>query len=165
MTRKKADVRALVERIASLARERMTSAHVIAIEDLKKLGPQPIPKTLLIIEDDESLRHALERIFVNDGYKLVLASGGTDLISILGDTAIDLILLDIGLPWIDGFELAEMIKAHRDLSKVPIVFMSGQNDRAVVKKGFAVGAHDFITKPFEIDVVKKTVRTLLELHS
>jgi len=159
----KFDVRALVDRIASLARERMASSDVVSLDEFKKIGESAGPKTLLIIEDDDSIRRALERILSSEGYKIILASGGTDLVGVLGDTAIDLILLDIGLPWINGFELAEMMKAHRDLRKVPLVFLSGQNDLAVMKKGFSIGAHDFITKPFEIDVVKKTVRTLLEL--
>lgn len=162
---KKVDTKDLVERIAKLARERMSQASVISIEDIKKSQALPPPKTLLIIEDDETVRKALERIFLEDGYRLLLARGASDLALVLGDGPVDLILLDIGLPWINGFELAEMMKSHRDLKQVPIVFISGQKDREAMKKGFAVGAHDFITKPFDVGNVKKTVKTLLALNS
>ncbi len=162
---KKVDIKDLVEKIAKLSRERMSQAQVVSIEDLKRAAPPVRPKTLLIIEDDETVRKALERIFLDENYKLLLARGAADLSGLLTDAPIDLILLDIGLPWVNGFELAEMMKAHKDLKRVPIVFISGQKDLAVVKRGFAIGAHDFITKPFDVGNVKKTVQTLLALNS
>jgi two-component system aerobic respiration control protein ArcA len=162
---KKVDTKDLVERIASLARDRMARAPVVSIHDLKGARPAERPKTLLIIEDDESVRKSLQRIFAAEGYQMLLASGAQDLTNLLGDSPIDLVLLDIGLPWINGFELAAMMKAHKDLSKVPIVFISGHKEMSVLKKGFAVGAHDFITKPFDVVNVKRTVQTLLALNA
>ena len=119
--------------------------------------------TLLVVEDDETLRKALKRIFEASGYRVLAASDGSELSEVLYETYIDLIMLDVGLPWIDGFELAEMMKNHPDLNPVPIVFISGNSDQEAIKKGFFVGAHDYITKPFDIEKVKKTVDTLLEL--
>jgi two-component system aerobic respiration control protein ArcA len=71
--------------------------------------------------------------------------------------------MDVGLPWINGFELATMMKSNEDLRHIPIVFLSGHADREMIQKGFSVGANDYITKPFEVDKVQKTIQTLLEL--
>ena len=77
---------------------------------------------------------------------------------------IDLIILDVGLPWINGYELAEMMKAHKDLKRIPLIFISGRVNDADVKRGFEVGADDYIKKPFDLEKIKKTVRTLVQLN-
>ncbi len=76
----------------------------------------------------------------------------------------DLIVLDVGLPWINGFELAEMMKANEDLSEIPLVFLSARTSDEDIKRGFAVGASDYIKKPFDIEKVKRTVNTLIHLN-
>jgi two-component system, OmpR family, aerobic respiration control protein ArcA len=162
--KKKVNSKDLVERIAKLARERVTSLDVVSLEDFKDLDLKKVPPTLLVIEDDETLRKSMKRIFESVGYRVLAASDGPELSEVLYETAIDLIMLDVGLPWIDGYELATMIKEHNDLKSVPLVFISGHNSEGSIKKGFDVGAHDYITKPFDVEKVKKTVNTLLKLN-
>lgn len=161
--KKKVNTKDLVERIAKVARERMTSNPVVSLNDLKNYKTKKSPPTLLVIEDDEVTRKALKRIFESVGYRVLAAGDGPELSEVLYETVIDLIMLDVGLPWINGYELAQMMKEHPDLASVPLVFISGQNNRDAIKKGFDVGAHDYITKPFDIEKVKKTVHTLLKL--
>jgi two-component system aerobic respiration control protein ArcA len=91
------------------------------------------------------------------------AADGTQLAVVLDDTPIDLIILDIGLPWINGLELAKLLKEHEDLKHIPLVFVSGKTSEFDVKRGFEAGADDYIKKPFDIDKMKKTVHTLLKL--
>ncbi|OFZ11635.1 MAG: transcriptional regulator PhoB-like protein [Bdellovibrionales bacterium RBG_16_40_8] len=161
---KKVDIKSFVEQIARITRERMLAGPVVSLDDIKKGAPKKRPPTLLVIEDDDIVRKSLKRIFEKTGYNVLAACDGPELTEVLYDTAIDLIMLDVALPWIDGYELAQMIKEHKDLCSVPIVFISGHNDQAAIKKGFKVGAHDYITKPFDIEKVKKTVDTLLKLN-
>ena len=160
---KKINTRDLVSKIEKLTRERMIKSDVISMDELRRVRNKSTPRTLLIIEDDETIRAALKRLFEGEGYKVILAADGTQLSSVLDDHPLDLILLDIGLPWINGYELAEMMKEHNDLKEIPLVFLSGRTSEADIKRGFAVGADDYITKPFDIENVKKTVRTLIEL--
>lgn len=160
---KKINTRDLVKKIEKLTRERMVKSDVISMDELRRVRPKATPRTLLVIEDDETIRAALKRLFEGEGYRVILAADGTQLSSVLDDNPIDLILLDIGLPWINGYELAEMMKDHQDLKEIPLVFLSGRTSEADIKKGFAVGADDYITKPFDIENIKKTVRTLIEL--
>ena len=162
--KKKIDTKNLVEKIAKLARERMTSGDVVSLADIKNHRSKKRTPTLLLIEDDETVRRALQRIFDTAGYRVLAAGDGTELTDVLSETYVDLILLDVGLPWINGYELAQMMKEHPDLQRVPLVFISGHGDHAAIKKGFDVGAHDYITKPFRVETVLKTVSTLLQLN-
>ncbi len=122
------------------------------------------PRTVLIIEDDEMIRQALRRIVESEGCRVLLAKDALELGSVISGQAIDLIILDVGLPWINGYEMAELMRKDENLKNLPLVFVSGESTLEAMKKGFQVGADDYITKPFEIDVVKKSIRTLLRLH-
>ena len=122
------------------------------------------PKVILVIEDDETMRAAMKKIFELDGYVVKLAAEATELSQALDEATPDLILLDVGLPWLNGFELAQMLKEHKELKKIPIVFVSGKTSEEDVKKAFEIGADDYIKKPFEIDKLKKSVETLLKLN-
>jgi len=153
----------LVKKIEKLTKERMSKTDVVDIGGIRKLRERKIQRTILVIEDDETIRNGLKRVFEGEGYRVLAAADGTQLSSVLDDAAVDLIILDVGLPWINGYELAEMMKANSDLKEIPLVFLSGRTSDADVKKGFEVGADDYIKKPFDIDKVKKTVNTLIHL--
>jgi two-component system aerobic respiration control protein ArcA len=153
----------LVKKIERLTKERMSSGDVVELGDLRKLKERKIQRNILIIEDDETIRMGLKRVFEGEGYRVLAAADGTQLSDVLDDAALDLIILDVGLPWINGYELAEMMKAHPDLKEIPLVFLSGRTSDADVKRGFEVGADDYIKKPFDIEKVKKTVNTLIHL--
>ncbi|MCB0414138.1 MAG: response regulator [Bdellovibrionales bacterium] len=153
----------LVEKIDKIAKERMAKEKVVSLASYRKLKTHTT--TLLVIEDDETIRKAIKRIFENENYKVIEASDGTQLSQVLGDTLIDLIILDIGLPWIDGYELARLMKENDDLKDLHLVFVSGRTGDLDVKRGFAVGADDYIKKPFKVDEIKRSVQTLLELKA
>lgn len=117
----------------------------------------------MIIEDDATMRKALQRIFESDGYILKLAADAMELSKVLDDSPVDMILLDVGLPWVNGFELAQLLKEHKDLKNLPLIFVSAQNTQEDMKRAFEIGADDFIKKPFDVEKLKKTVRVLLKL--
>jgi two-component system aerobic respiration control protein ArcA len=162
--RGKVNTKDLVSKIEKLARERMTKDKVVSLSEFRGVKQQQHPYSILVIEDDETMRNALKRIFEKEGYKVITAADGTQLSVVLDDSPIDLIMLDIGLPWINGFELCEMMRENKDLENIPLVFVSGRNTEEDVRRGFAVGADDYITKPFDIEKVKKSIKTLLELN-
>ena len=161
---KKIDTKNLIKKIAKITKERITKENVVNLNQYRefKTGEKQ-PKTLLIIEDDETMRRALARIFEADGHTVRTVADGTQLFKVLDDHPIDLIILDIGLPWINGFELAKLLKEHKDLKQIPLVFISAKTSEMDVKKGFEVGANDYIKKPFDIDVMKRSVDTLLKI--
>jgi len=160
---RKIDTRELVKKIERLAKERMVKDGVVSMDDLRKLKKPNAQRSILLIEDDETIRGALKRVFEGEGYRVLAAADGTQLTDLLDNSAVDLIMLDVGLPWINGFELAQMMKGHQDLREIPMVFLSGRTSEADVKYGFEVGADDYIKKPFDIETVKRTVNTLIRL--
>lgn len=160
---KKLDTKDLVLKIERITKARIASQPVVSLDQFRDVKKKLEPKTLLIIEDDESMRAALQRIFSGDGYVLKLASDATELAAVLDDKPIDLIILDVGLPWVNGFELAQLLKEHHDLKAIPLIFVSGQAEPEDMKRAFALGADDFIKKPFDVEKLKKTVHTLLKL--
>lgn len=161
---KRLDTKSLVDQIEKMTKSRIASQPVVSLDQFRVADKKLNPKTLLIIEDDESMRAALKRIFEPEGYAVKMAADATELAKVLDDSPIDLILLDVGLPWVNGFELAQLLKEHRDLKSIPLVFVSGNASDEDVKKAFAIGADDFIKKPFDIEKLRKTVQTLLKLN-
>jgi two-component system aerobic respiration control protein ArcA len=153
----------LVAKIEKITKEKILQDSVVKLDDYRVLKKKQEPKTVLVIEDDETMRHAFKRIFEGEGLRVKLAADGTQLSLVLDDTPIDLILLDIGLPWINGLELAKLLKEHEDLRSIPLIFVSGKTSEIDVKRGFEAGADDYIKKPFDVDNIKKTVNALLKL--
>jgi two-component system aerobic respiration control protein ArcA len=160
---KKIETKDLFAKIEKITKERLAEQKVVSLQQFRQMKHLTEPPTLLVIEDDETMRKALSRIFEDEGYKVITAADGTQLAKVLDDSPLDMIILDIGLPWINGFELAQLMKEHRDLKAIPLIFVSGRTSEADIKKGFAVGADDYITKPFDVDKIKKTVNTLMRL--
>lgn len=163
MAKKKINAGDLIAKIEKIAKARMASGEVVELQSFRDFKKKTDPKVILVIEDDETMRNAMKRIFEMDGFTVKLAADGTELSTVLDESAPDLILLDIGLPWLNGFELGQMLKEHKDLKKIPLVFVSGKTGEDDIKRAFELGADDFIKKPFEIEKLKKTVATLLKL--
>ena len=159
----KLNTRDLVSKIEKLAKEKMRQESIVPLKEFRDLKQKQNQKCILVIEDDETMRSALKRIFESENYRVKTAADGTQLSSVLDDSPIDLIVLDIGLPWINGIELAKLLKEHEYLRNIPLIFVSGKVGDLDVKRGFEAGADDYIKKPFDIDKIKKTVATLLKL--
>ncbi len=163
MAKRKINTKKLIDKIEKVTRERIANNSVVSLDEFRNLKKKKETQTILVIDDDETMRAALKRIFETDGYKVITASDGTQLAGVLDDNPIELIILDIGLPWINGFELAQMMKEHDDLKKIPLIFISARRADTDVRRGFEVGADDYIKKPFDIEQIRKTVETLMRL--
>ena len=161
---KKLDTKDLVKKIEKITKEKITNSQVVSLDEYRELMQKPESRTILVIEDDETMRNALKRIFESEGYRVLPAADGTQLSSVLDDNMVDLIAMDIGLPWINGFELAKLLKDHDELKKIPLIFISGKTSELDVRRGFDVGADDYIKKPFDVEKIKKTVQTLMKLN-
>ena len=148
-------------RVAEAKRRKMASEKVISLDEFRNIKAAE-PQTILVVDDDEIIRNALKRILENQGYQVVSAEDGMTLSKILEKTKMDLILLDVNLPWVDGYELCRIIKTHSDLSQIPLIFISGRKNQADIEKGFAVGCTNYLTKPFNIDHLSEAIRKALE---
>lgn len=120
-------------------------------------------KTIMIVDDTEMniviLVEALQ-----DDYELIIAIDGLVAIELLADQKPDLILLDIMMPEMDGYEVLTHIKNSSELEHIPVILLSAITDSDSKTKGFSLGAVDYVTKPFEIIEVKARVATQLRVE-
>lgn len=152
----------LINKIEKLTKQRMSEQPVVSLDEFRGAHKKMNPKNILVIEDDETQRLSLKRILEAEGYTTLLAADSAELTAVLDEEKdLHLILMDIGLPWINGFELAEMMKQHQDLKKLPLVFLSAQAEQEDYDKARAVGAADYIKKPFDIEKLKTVIAKLL----
>ena len=151
----------LRRKIESIKRQRIVSNKVVSLADFRELKERPETQTILAVDDDEVMRSALKRILETDGYQVVLAKDGLELSKVLETTPLDLILLDINLPWVDGFELCRLLKGHHSLKTVPLIMISGRSTPEDIKNGFDAGCADYVTKPFDVEEMSHKVRRIL----
>src|SRR5262249_53615360 len=116
---------------------------------------------VLIVDDVKANVDVLVQALGGD-YKLSVALGGQQALDAVGRSAPDLILLDIVMPDIDGYEICRRLRAAEGTRELPIMFLSSLEDVKDKARGFEVGANDYLTKPFEVLEVKARVRSLLK---
>jgi diguanylate cyclase (GGDEF)-like protein/PAS domain S-box-containing protein len=118
---------------------------------------------ILIVDDDPMVVKLLTNILLTGGFQVWSADSGELALRFVASKPPGLILLDIGLPGTDGFEVCRRLKAQEDSRDIPVMFISGLTDLDVNVKGFGLGAVDFISKPFQREELLARVRTHLEL--
>jgi adenylate cyclase len=121
-------------------------------------------ETILVVDDSVENLQVLTAL-LRDKYKVKVAKSGAKALEILEtDPSVDLILLDIMMPEMDGYEVCEKIKSSPATSKIPVIFLTALNESSDETNGFKAGGADFITKPFNADVVLARIGTHLELQ-
>ena len=103
--------------------------------------------TLLIVDDDAALRELLRTLLTGDGYRIEMAEGGEQALRLATEVLPDLILLDVMMPGMDGFEVCRRLRGNALVAEVPIIMVTALNDRASRLIGIEAGADDFIDKP------------------
>ncbi len=117
---------------------------------------------ILIVDDELTNIELLAEIF--DGqYEVLFANNGSKALEIAQEAHPDIILLDVMMPGIDGFETCARLKAQRSLKDIPVIFITGMGDSEAEVRGLEMGAADYVTKPINPPVVLARVRNLLEL--
>lgn len=115
-------------------------------------------KTILLVDDETRMLNLLELYLEPKGYSCLKVSGGYDAILTLKREKIDLVLLDVMMPEIDGWTTCRKI---REFSNIPIIMLTARSDKEDVINGLDVGADDYITKPFDEDILAARVHALL----
>lgn len=118
---------------------------------------------ILIVDDEASMQTALEALLYRENYELVFAQNGQEALKKVAEFVPDLILLDVMMPDMDGFEVCMRLRADPMMSQVPIVMVTALDDRASRMRGFEVGVDDFISKPYDSSELRARVRTITQL--
>lgn len=118
---------------------------------------------ILLVEDEPVNIQAVSGILKDQGYQVSVATSGAKALEVLTRVRPDLILLDVMMPGMDGFETCQHIKASPELREIPIIFLTARTETDDIVKGFEVGAVDYVAKPFSGHELLARVRTHLSL--
>jgi DNA-binding response OmpR family regulator len=126
----------------------------------------PIRKhRVLVVEDEDNIALALDYLITREGYVHDRVASGAEAMSRIRDTRPDLVLLDVMLPEVSGYEICREIRLDPGLASVKILMMTARGSAIERKKGLALGADGFISKPFELKELRAAVRRLLDLET
>jgi DNA-binding response OmpR family regulator len=120
---------------------------------------------ILIVEDDLDLSEMLNAYFRVQGYDVLTAAWGKDAVKLSTDHNPDLVVLDIRLPDIDGYEVCRQLRTNRRTQDIPVIFLTEKRDRVDKLAGLELGVVDYITKPFDIQELRLRVRNSLRRAS
>jgi two-component system sensor histidine kinase/response regulator len=118
---------------------------------------------ILVVDDNPKNLQIIALTLRELNYKLIIADGGQKAIELSDRYQVDLILLDVMMPGIDGFEVCRIIKSNSKYAAVPIIFLTALSEKANLVKGFELGAVDYITKPFNKEELISRIKTHLDL--
>src|ERR1700758_1094079 len=106
-------------------------------------------KTILIIEDNKEILENLTEYLELEGYKTIVAGNGKKGVELAGEFIPDLIICDVMMPDMDGYEVLQMLSRNPETAGVPFIFLTAKADKGDVRKGMNLGADDYLTKPFD----------------
>ena len=119
-------------------------------------------RKILIADDEPNIVMTLDYALQKNGYKVLIARNGSEAIEIAETQVPDLILMDIMMPDMDGYETFENLKKNEKLNNTKLIFLSAKNKQTDIKKGLAMGADEYITKPFSIKKIIEIIEEKLK---
>jgi putative two-component system response regulator len=130
------------------------------------MNNQPIKKTTILVVDDTEVNLRLVKSCLNNqGFDVLLAESGKDALKVLEGEIPDLILLDIMMPDMDGFEVCKLLKEKESTKNIPVIFLTAKSDPDDVVEGFRFGAVDYLKKPFNVSELLARVNTHVKLKN
>jgi DNA-binding NarL/FixJ family response regulator len=121
-----------------------------------------MPLTILLAEDDEGTRLSICDYLELDGYSVVMAANGEEALRKVFDDLPQLIITDIGMPFLDGYSLIRKVRQHPPFRLLPVIFLTAHNETQDRIKGYQLGCDAYLPKPFELQEIGAIVRNLME---
>ncbi len=116
---------------------------------------------ILVVDDDPYILMSLEFLMKKNGYEVMVARNGNEALELVDKQLPQLVLLDIMMPDVDGYEICRHIKNSKKLKAIKVVFMSAKSRETDIQKGYDLGAALYITKPFSTRELMKQINTLM----
>ena len=120
-------------------------------------------KKHVLVVDDSSTNLKCTAAILQDTYKLTMLKSGEQAIDYLKGETADIILMDINMPDLDGYETMRRIKQNPDNADIPIIFLTSDSDRSSEIKGLQMGAMDFIRKPIEPEIMRSRIEKTIQI--
>ncbi len=121
-----------------------------------------MPQTILIVDDEPNIVIPLQFLMEQNGYCTLVAQSGEEALEMISKEKPDLVLLDIMLPGVDGFEVCEIIRLNPEWRNTRVIFLTAKGRDVDIAKGMVLGADEYITKPFSNQQIIDAVKKLLE---
>lgn len=118
-------------------------------------------KKILIVDDEPNIVMSLEYIFKKENFEVFIARDGAEALNIIEDKLPNIILLDIMMPHVDGYQVLKYLKANKNFDKIKVIFLSAKNKISDVELGLELGANKYIAKPFSTKKLLKEVKEFL----
>jgi len=119
---------------------------------------------VLIVEDHLMIAELIETRLRIEGMQPMKCPGGREAIEFLGHADVDLVILDIMMPAVDGYEVFKFLKSQARTRQIPVIFLTAKSTQEDIERGLAMGAEYYITKPFSGNDLVRKVKLLLEQH-
>ena len=117
--------------------------------------------TILVADDEEDVRELVIYRLTRSGYNVIAAGDGLEAFELASERAPDLMVLDVMMPKLDGYELTRRLRAEESLRTIPVILLTARSQETDVDRGFEVGADDYLKKPFNPDELVARVRAVL----
>jgi chemosensory pili system protein ChpA (sensor histidine kinase/response regulator) len=122
------------------------------------------PPLVMVVDDSLTVRKITGRLLAREGYDVTTAKDGLDALQLIGERTPDIILLDIEMPRMDGFEFAKTIKADSNLAHIPIIMITSRTAEKHRNRAKELGVDAYLGKPFQEEELLRNMRELLALH-
>ncbi len=116
---------------------------------------------ILIVEDCQTTRKLLGHYLKSMGYSVIFAENGLDALEKLGTDTVNLIMTDLNMPYMDGLEFVKTLRSDSNLSDIPVLMVTTENDEKEREKAFSIGANGYIVKPVTGDIIEQNIKTIL----
>jgi DNA-binding response OmpR family regulator len=113
---------------------------------------------ILVVDDDEHILRSLVQYLELEDFEVISADNGPDALKKFAEFKPDLLVLDVMMPGMDGFQVLETIRADHETSKVPVLMLTARDQHADILKGYQMGASSYLVKPFNLDELVDAIR-------
>ena len=157
----KGSLKSLSQTINDFQRNKIIGQKVVDLRQYREAITNQRTPSILVVDADDTFRNAIKRSLETDGYEVLVAADAMELSAIMGRCTLDLIILDIEIPWVNGFELCEILKAHPAVKDIPVVLVGQKNqiyDPQVIGKS---GCDNFLLKPLKSEALSTILDQLI----
>ena len=149
------------KKLSQLNKKALAQEDVVNLEAYRSASLPTYNKTILIVDEDPVSLNSMKRLFESARYRVFIARDAMEVSKIIEDTPLDMILLEVQLPWIDGYELCALLKSTPYLKNLPVALISENKTEEDVKRGFESGCDEYFTKPIPANELQCAVEKLM----
>lgn len=118
--------------------------------------------TVLVCDDELMNRKVASKILTKEGFDVVEATNGKEALELLNEQRVDVILMDLIMPVMNGYEATKAIKTNSELATIPLIIISALSDKEAITTGLSLGADEYLTKPFDLVEFKRQITNAIK---